>query len=62
MNRAWKLLYTGKTAGDNDHLIKMYIINQKPPVGSRLNDDAKYTEGSGNDHLTKNIREKYGAE
>ena len=24
--------------------------------GSRRNDDAKYTEGGGRDHLTKNIR------
>ena len=36
---------------------KIYIINQKPPVGSHCNDNAKYTEGGGNDHLAKNIRE-----
>ena len=36
---------------------KIYTINQKPPVGSRHNDNAKYTEGGGNYHLTKNIRE-----
>ena len=26
-------------------------------MGSRRNDEAKYTEGGGNDHLTKNIHE-----
>ena len=41
---------------------KIYIINQKPTVGSRRNDDNKYIEGGGNDHFTKNIREKYGAD
>ena len=40
---------------------KIHTINQKPPVGSRDNDIAKYTEGGGNDQLTKNIREKSGA-
>ena len=32
-------------------------MNQNPPVGSRRNDSAKYTEGGGNNHLTKNLRE-----
>ena len=41
---------------------KIYIINQTTTVGSCRNDDAKYIEGGGNDHLTKNIREKYAAE
>ena len=35
---------------------KIYIINQRPPVGSCCNDEAKYTEDSGKNHLTKNIR------
>ena len=37
--------------------LKMYIIDQKPPEGSRRNNDAKYTEGGGNNCLTKNICE-----
>ena len=35
----------------------MYIINHKPPVGRCCNDDAKYTEGGGNEYRIKNIRE-----
>ena len=31
-------------------------------MGRRRNDNAKYKEGGGNDHLTKNIRENFGAE
>ena len=31
-------------------------------MGIRRSDDTKYTEGGGNDHLTKTISEKYGAE
>ena len=30
---------------------KICIINQKLPVGGSRNDDAKYTEGGGDDHL-----------
>ena len=41
---------------------KIYIINQKTPVGRHHRDNAKDTEGGGNNHLTKDIREKYGAE
>ena len=36
---------------------KIYIINHEPPVGSLCKYNTKYTEGVGNDHLTKNIRE-----
>ena len=32
---------------------KIYIINQKPLVGSRLNYNTKYKEGGCDDHLTK---------
>ena len=45
----------GLTVDDDDNLIKIYILKQKPPVESRCNHDAKYTEGGGNHHLTKNI-------
>ena len=38
------------------------MINQTTPVDVCRNDDAEYIEGGGIDHLTKNIRGKYGAE
>ena len=31
----------------------IYIIKHKSPVGSRRNEDAKYIEGGGDDHLTE---------
>ena len=34
---------------------KVYIIHQKPPVGSCCNGETKYIEGSGDYHLTKKI-------
>ena len=34
-------------------LSKIYIINQKPPVGSRIHEDAKYIEGGDDDYLTE---------
>ena len=34
---------------------KISIINQKPLLGIRRNDDAKYIEFGGDDHHTKNI-------
>ena len=34
-------------------LSKVYIIHQKHSTGIRRNDGDKYTEGKGDDHLTK---------
>ena len=50
------------TSGDDDYVIKNVHKKQKPPLGSHRNDGVKYTEGGGNDHLTKNICGKSGAE
>ena len=44
------------TAGDDDYLIK-YIHNKSDYSSGELS-----IEGGGNDHLTKNIRGKYGSE
>ena len=41
---------------------KIDIINHNPLAGRHHDEDAKYLEGGGNDHLPINIREKYGAD
>ena len=39
----------------NTHKESIYDWHQKPPVVSRRNNNTKYIEGIGRDHLTKNI-------